>query len=170
MAHAKHGAADILAGYLTAAEWLRYPDHTGPAVVQKWPVYIGRLPHGPDAKVAAVAITDTSGRTQDRIMRTGEVVRHPGVQIRTRGPSYPLAFEQLQKIHYACTEDYEPSMPDVQRIRRALVVLEGIWQYRIESVVVTSGPMFMGTDTDTLLHNFSMNAVVTISLVSHPNP
>src|SRR5687768_5759044 len=60
-----------------------------------WPIYAANLPASPDS---AIAVYDTAGLLQGRIMRTGEQIKKPGIQIRVRGIEYLPTFTKVQEI------------------------------------------------------------------------
>jgi hypothetical protein len=64
----------------------------------QWAPFTAFLPDEPDT---AMAVYDTAGTTNGRIMRTGEKIEHPGVQIRFRSSNYPVAWEKAKAVRDA---------------------------------------------------------------------
>jgi hypothetical protein len=63
-----------------------------------WFCTISYLPDGQGIRDNIVAITDTEGSKDGRIMRTGEVIIHPGFQIRVRCTDYNLGYSKILAI------------------------------------------------------------------------
>lgn len=64
---------------------------------EDWFVYVSSLPHGEGVPLRALAVTDTIGRTDGRVMTTGEVIEHPGIQIRVRGLDYDETHAKIRE-------------------------------------------------------------------------
>lgn len=63
-----------------------------------WFPYVSSLPDKPGVvPVRAMAVTDTVGLTDGRIMATGEYIEHPGIQIRIRGTGYSDTYAKIQE-------------------------------------------------------------------------
>ena len=58
-------------------------------------LYVSFLPDKPDEMIA---IFDTAGRLDGRMMRTGEQIEHYGIQIQVRGKSYPGTYAKVRGI------------------------------------------------------------------------
>lgn len=57
--------------------------------------YVAVLPEAPDE---TVGFFDTAGRFDGRIMRTGERIEHPGVQIQVRGKNYLETYQRAKDL------------------------------------------------------------------------
>jgi hypothetical protein len=60
-----------------------------------WAVFVGQMPDQPDK---AICVYSGLGRIDGRIMRTGEQVEHPGVQVIVRGTDYPSAEHKSREV------------------------------------------------------------------------
>lgn len=113
-----------------------------------WSVYTGFLPSELDR---AIAVYDTAGKLDGRIMLTGEQVEHPGIQIRVRGPDYTETFTRVQDI-----AEY------LDTIRNEVKEMTGVL-YEVKNVSRTGAIMPMGIEEgDRIRHHFTVNAVLTI--------
>jgi len=63
-----------------------------------WPVYVSHEPDGPNVADNCVTVYDTTGKLDGRLMRTGEYIEHPGIQIRVRSKTYELGYSLLSQI------------------------------------------------------------------------
>lgn len=117
---------------------------------ETWPVFTGFLPDEVDA---AIAVYDTSGIKDGRVMTTGEQITHPGVQVRVRGPVYPEVFKKAQDIAAELDNTFGISI-DMSAD-----------SYRISSISRTGDILPMGVEMegDRRRFNFTINAVLTIT-------
>jgi Bacteriophage minor capsid protein len=53
-----------------------------------WPVYNNYMPDAPGIKDNLITLTDTSGIKDGRIMRSGQTVIHPGIQVKIRAVDF----------------------------------------------------------------------------------
>lgn len=81
--------ADVLGHYLVASGVARWPDTAGPATL--WSLHVGTMP---DEGTNALAVYDTAGVLQRRIMRTGQKREKFGVQLRIRSTDYLVGFNK----------------------------------------------------------------------------
>ena len=123
---ASHTFADIIAQYLIETAHAT-------AVGGTWPVYVGATPDSPDD---TITITDTSGKLDGRIMRTGETLKHEGAQIRVRSFSYNLAGVKARAI-----------WDELGTVHRSLVTVDAI-VYRLDSIAKTSSIFSLGVEQD----------------------
>ncbi len=116
-----------------------------------WPVYVSFLPAEIDN---AVAVWDTGGTLDGRIMRTGNKVNHPGIQIRVRGPVYPTTFAKIQAIAESLDSVYNDT-----------VSVNGI-DYQVQNLSRTSDILPMGLEEgDRKRYHFTVNAILTVKQV-----
>lgn len=73
--------AAILQDFLILNNVFGDPAGSGPPA---WPIYVNNLPDRAGVPDNVVGIFDTEGVKDGRIMRTGEIIKHYGVQIRVR--------------------------------------------------------------------------------------
>jgi len=67
---------------------------------EDWPLYLNFLPDDQPSKVKtnAGAIYDTSGVLDGRIMTTGEVIEHHGIQLRIRCQTYSAGWKKIRDV------------------------------------------------------------------------
>jgi len=116
-----------------------------------WPVFVSFLPGTPDN---ALGIYDTAGKMNGRIMRTGEKIVHPGVQVVVRGSSYIDVIKKVTDIALAL---------DAQC--RTIVVMDSANSYILHNVSRSGDVIPLGVEQegDRRRHLFTINAVVTMS-------
>lgn len=130
---ADHTGADVLAKALADTGLLMRPSAAADGVPLVWPVYVGHIPKAPDN---TVAVYDTSGVKEGRIMRTGATVIKPGWQVRVRGTAKRVVDGKMYAIRHA-----------LDAIRRRNVAL-GEEFYVIMSVTQTGTPLDLGQEVD----------------------
>jgi hypothetical protein len=116
----------------------------------KWPIYTGFLP---DDKDQAICIYGTAGSPDGRIMRTGERIEHPGIQIRIRSLKYVPTSLKADQI--AATID---------SIAGDEVTMEPGTVYSIANISRSGTPLNLGPEEATgskRRFNFTVNATVT---------
>lgn len=142
-----HTPADVLAEALAQAGTVVRPDAVPAGQTPTWPVYVGHLPDSPDN---AVAVYDTSGTPDGRIMKTGETIRHPGFQVRTRARTHQEAYQKLLQIAEA-----------IDAIRRLVVALDGTG-YTIAAATRTGDLLPLGQEPDSKKRDgFTLNGTIT---------
>lgn len=113
-----------------------------------WPIFVGFLPNSPDN---ALCVYDTAGVMDGRVMRSGERVEHPGVQIRVRALDYLAA--RTKAIDIATALDAQ--------IRTEITV--DALTYRINNISRAGAILPVGVEeTDRQRHHFTINAITTI--------
>lgn len=114
-----------------------------------WAAFVGFFPNDPNY---AICIFDTDGMKDGRLMRTGEVIEHPGIQIQVRGKSYGTTFTKANDI----------SMQLDAQTNRTLIIGEDA--YTVVNVSRTSPILHIGRETqgNRDRHLFSINALITI--------
>jgi hypothetical protein len=117
---------------------------------QDWPISIAIAQPLPDA---AIILYDTAGKLDGRIMATGEIVTHPGIQIRVRGPAYPIAWGKAKAISDRLSAVYHSE-----------VAVASDKAYTVISITQEGDIMPLGlvTEGDRTNHNFTVNITTTI--------
>lgn len=116
----------------------------------EWPVTIGFMPDTPNN---IITVYDTAGEPDGRVMKTGERIEHPGVQILVRGGNYPTTLAKIISIARS-----------LDRQIRTLIAVDSESLYILHNVKRTSLviPLGMEKEDDKRRHLFSVNAVITI--------
>jgi len=72
---------------------LTNPDNNG-----EWPLYTNYMPDGDDVESDCAAMYDTAGILNGRLMRTGEVIKHPGLQLRLRSLGGEIGYAKIEGV------------------------------------------------------------------------
>lgn len=128
-----------------------------PADLVTWPAYVGSLPNTTSDPDEAVGFYDTAPFIDGRSIRTGEVIKHPGVAIVTRSLLYDKGYSKADDILRYLTETVKRS--------ETVLLLDGFeeFTYRIESVTLSSGIIALGEGEVRARQSFSMNLLCTIT-------
>jgi len=120
-------------------------------ILQGYQLFYSFLPDDPDN---AIAIFDTSGRLDGRLMRTGEQIEHYGIQIQVRGRDYVEAWRLANTI-----------ATYLDSLRKEVVVTEAGDAYILHNVSRSGAVIPIGVETvNTRLRRlFSINMTVTLS-------
>lgn len=122
-----------------------------------WPAFTHHLPEA-DATIPvnAAVIRDTSGNKDSRLMTSGEVIEHPGLQILIRSKTFEQGWARAQSIRATVDTTY-----------RAPVII-GSSTYRIQNLSRTTPVIPLGTDTESKQRQelFSLNILATIKDIS----
>lgn len=121
-------------------------------VGESWPVYVGSLPDQPDN---AIAVFDTAGTQEGRIMASGEKIIHPGIMVVVRNQDYIAGMSKTVAIARAL---------DGVRGRFVQTVVDGNtedWKILNISRQGDVNPLGIGDD-DRQRYHFSVNAITTI--------
>ena len=86
--------ADIISQWLADAGHGFKPE----SKPKEWPVFVGRSPDGSDVVDDIITVYDTTGKQDGRIMKTGENINHPGLQIAVRSMFYTSGHNKLTGI------------------------------------------------------------------------
>ncbi len=115
-----------------------------------WSIFTSNLPESPDT---AVAVYDTVGTPDGRLM-TGERIEHPGIQIRLRTASYPDGWNRAKDIAAV-----------LDAIHNFEVTISVTEKWKLQNVSRTAPiiPLGIETEGDRKRHNFSINAIITMS-------
>lgn len=128
---------------------------TKPSSLQPWPVFYGVMPTDPDN---VLTVYDTLGIKDGRLQESGEVVIHPGIQIRIRNNTYNLGWRK----GYDITNAFDT-------VRNENVVLgTGVNQrtYKIHAIKRPSGVLPLGQELGKTRLLFTVNCTITISDVT----
>lgn len=125
-----------------------------------WFPFLAFLPEGTPAKDRAISVTDYSGLPDGRILRTGEVIEHPGIQIRVRSRRYEEGYSKIKAIQTT-----------MDAILRRLVQIKDdkgdvLETWLVVSASRTSGIMPMGYDPKGKTYHLSINYTVTVEQIN----
>lgn len=125
---------------------------TAPGDGLDWPVYVSRMP-SPDSSIPrnAIGVFDTSGLLDGRQMSDGRITQHPGFQVRVRSSAYRDGFLKGEQIARA-----------LDSIRRMTVVV-GTSSVRVDNLSRSSTVVWLGTDPDSRMEQFSLNGRCTLT-------
>lgn len=121
----------------------------------EWSTFVSFLPDTPDT---AIVVYDTAGVQQGRIMRTGEKVEKPGIQIRFRSSDYPKAWGKARAVADAL--DVAGGSTVVLTGPNETVFIQNISR---TSNILTTG---IEEEGDRKRHNLTLNAIITMRKVS----
>ena len=141
-----HSPAHILKTYLQAQGFGTDPPSEG-----VWPTYVSSLPSTDGDPDDALALYDTAGVLDGRIMRTGESVIHHGLQLRVRSRSYATAYQKIQEI-----------TADLDAVSRALVTI-GSNSYIVQSITRTTGVISLGESELRGRRSLVLNMIATLT-------
>jgi hypothetical protein len=144
-----HSPAQILNRYLIAAGALKLP--TDPLAATDWPGQYGALPDAPDN---AIAIYNTGGTHDGRIMRGGRVIEHPGVNIRVRAGGAGADATAYAKARSIANL--------LDAIQNAPVAIDGV-NYTINAVSRPTPIIAMGQEEGGRRISYSINALLTVT-------
>lgn len=114
-----------------------------------WPVFVSSMPDKPNN---CISVEDTNPNLEGRFMRTGQTVRHYGVQIVVRSETYPIGHLKMRAIDEA-----------VDKILQDLVTTDQ-GTFRIDNASHFSGIISIGPEPGTTRRElFSLNLLLTIS-------
>jgi len=116
-----------------------------------WPATVDFLPDDPDN---ALSLYNTSGNLDGRIQSSGEVIQHPGIQIRVRALDSAEGYLKIKELALA-----------MNAVKRALVAFDDEF-YTIHAIKQTSDIFSIGKEPDGNRFWFSVNGTITISWVA----
>lgn len=141
-----HSPAYILAQHLIAEGLVSSPSESG-----DWPVYVGHMPDGNNVPHNVVAAIDTTPVKDGRLMRTGENIFHPGVQVAVRSTNFNEGFAKAHAIAKAL-ESVANTSVDVESEA-----------YTLLSITQTTGVVLAGQEEGPKRRElFTVNFVVSI--------
>ena len=118
-----------------------------------WRIFVGFMQQDPNN---ALCVYDTQGKLDGRMMRTGEQVTHPGVQVVVRGADYVVTYQKAKDIATGL---------DAQR--KTVVAPDSESSYVLHNVSRTGDIMHLGVELegDRRRHLFTINAVLTLETI-----
>lgn len=122
-----HPASYVIRKWLIDGQYAAWQD----GAVVDWACYQGHMPDAPDN---AVAVYDTMGNRDGRLM-TGRTILHPGIQVKVRGSDYLTAFRKLEAMRIG-----------LQRIKRHVVVMDNGDEFIIGNVSPAGDIMPLGQE------------------------
>lgn len=137
--------SQVMQTYLIKAGYGNLPPHS------IWPIYYGFLPGIPAVPANVIAVYDPVGYKDGRIMKTGETIVHPGIQLRVRSSTYSVAYDKMQRLAKA-----------LDNIRRESIIVENEL-YVIESVTRAGSPISLGLEESTNRVILVVNSLITLS-------
>jgi hypothetical protein len=122
----------------------------GVSNIGSFPCFVAYMPDEPDN---LMVVYDTTGELDGRIMVTGEVVEHPGIQIMVRAKDYPTGYDKCLQICKAFEE-----------VKNLPVAISSMETYVVSSITRRSGIISLGIDENDRKrrHYFSINFIMTI--------
>lgn len=120
-----------------------------------WPVWLSVLPFAKGQDNTGVGLFGPQGLLQGRIMRTGESIVFPGLQVRVQNVNYYKAHDKIGEIYNYFT----------RTVRRTEVTVRGK-QYRVDNVSPSTTIIELGLDKETDLQNFSANFFVRVTALA----
>lgn len=116
-----------------------------------WPIFVSFLPQTPDS---AICVYDTAGRLDGRLMTTGKVIEHPGIQVLVRGLDYPATWTKIDDLVLL-----------LDGISNSSVALASDEVYSVQNISRTGAVIPVGVDeTDGRRRNlFTANYIMTLS-------
>ena len=118
-----------------------------PSAGGSWPVYVSNLPDDPRQ---ALCVYDTTSATDGRYQTTGEVVTHPGFQIRIRAASYADGWAKAAAV---CNH-----LDSVQN--------ESVSGYTLLAVTRQGEPLSLGVEPDSQgnqrFYGFTINGIFSL--------
>lgn len=117
----------------------------------EWKAFVAFLPERPDD---AICVFDTVGRLDGRIMRTGEQIEHPGIQVFVRGKDYLETYRKAKSIALA-----------LDAVKGVEVAMDSEQSFTLLNVSRTGSmhPVGVETEGDRRRHRFAINAVLTLA-------
>jgi hypothetical protein len=122
-----------------------------------WFVTITYLPDNAQVRDNIVAVTDTEGNKDGRIMATGETIIHPGCQIRVRSTDYMTGQQKIKQIQTA-----------FDKVHNYVTEIEGVIAH-IQTISQQGGIMPMGMDSTGRRYHFSLNYIATVKYTKNEN-
>lgn len=121
----------------------------------EWTCYLNYMPDGTGIHDNVISVYDTQGRTDGRLMGTGQTIDHPGFQIRIRGTQHQTAYGKAKEVI-----DHLDAL-----LREGLVI--GSDSFTIQAASRTGRILPLGPENDAKRrHQFTVNG--TMTLVEEP--
>lgn len=97
--------------------------------------YAARVSSQPESPDRVVTVYDTGATEDGRLLDTGEVIEHPTVKVRVRGPVYEEAWNKAKEIELA-----------LNGVKRTTVAVGGV-TFRVDNVS-SRAPLVLGPDDE----------------------
>lgn len=118
-----------------------------------WPISVDQLPDKPDS---SIVVRDTVGRLGGKDNPTGQLQRHPGIQIIVRAAKFPTVWTKAEGILQSLTESVNAKQVSIDDSA-----------YLVQSITITSGPIGLGKESPRSNRNLlSINAVISLRQLS----
>jgi len=120
-----------------------------------WFLFIGSLPPSEEGKspIRAAAVYDTTGLLDGRLMESGEVIKHPGFQIKLRSDNYELGWKKLSDAG-----------DSLSLINNTTVIVDTS-TYIVENVSATADITALGPEQGSTRYQlFVSNFILTVNL------
>lgn len=143
-----HSAAQILRNYLIDEGVFGDVDDSA----LEWPVYLGHMPDSDSLPSEIAAIYDPGEQDDGRIMRTGENITHPLVQIKVRALDYAEGYAKAKE-----------AIATLRAVLRESVTIDAS-NYTVQSVSPRGGVVSLGLEpvAKKRRHLFTANFLTTI--------
>jgi len=139
-----HSVAHIYGQHLAVSGIVTFP---APGI--DWPFFVNQMPENPH-KVVVLYVT--RGKMDGRIMRGGQMVTHPGLQVAVRAEDDPTAFAKISEI-----------MSAMDALRQQPVTVDDV-VYNIEAITRTSDAIALGEERGTTRRLYTTNAIFTLGV------
>lgn len=126
---------------------------TIPQARSYWPISVSSMPNDGDQ---AIAIFDVQGRIDAKLMRTGEVIEHPGVMIHVRDIDFLRGADKV----FALTTAMD------QAIIRRQVTIDDSGTYLVQSVHRPTTSIFLGEEPERQRNLWSINARMSYTKIA----
>lgn len=145
---ADYSPADWMQKMLVDIGTVSHPD-TLP--LGQWPLYLDGLPDTADAPHEALAIFDTQGRRDGRLM-AGSYVRHPGWMIHCRAVDRRDAYQKMETVHGVLSQ-----------VHRRLVTID-VTTILVQAISIRSDILSLGELEGTVRRfGFSLNGTISFA-------
>lgn len=141
----QHSPAEILQQYLVDKLVGVQPSDENAV----WPIFVGRLPDQDNVPANCIMVSNTDPNYDGRLMRNGQVIEHPGIQVRCRAVDYPTGYNKIKAVQVK-----------LDSVRKSEVGIDSA-TYTVSSVKRFGGILQMGTDEQGR-EEFSLNATTTL--------
>lgn len=111
-------------------------------------VFSPSMPESPDE---CIAVANTTPVLDGALLETGEVIQHPGIQIKIRSKSHDPGWVKGKQIENA-----------ICGIRNELVTVTGLGTFLVQNFHLTSGLMYAGVEEQNKRPWFTLNGTLTI--------
>jgi hypothetical protein len=112
-----------------------------------WPISYDTIANAPDN---ALCVYNTDGRLDGRIMNTGEVVEHPGIEIKIRGTGSGVAYRKAVSLaNFLDTICGAPVAIDAKR-------------YILAAITRTTPVLRLGQEEGQQRFLYTINAILTV--------